>query len=155
MRFVAIILLLTACSTSDGLQRNLIEGGPGQAINVYVAGVDNSNILEDNEGSRQYVIQVEVSNNLDVPVTVERITVRPGSRRAFQLATTSQRFNEMIDPGGEHMFNVNARGSFVRPLSPQESRRMEFECIVSLTNGDSFIYLFEGPVVDDFPLRRP
>ena len=154
MRYLAL-LLLAACSSSDGLQKNMIEGGPGQAINVYVAGVDNSGFMEDHEGSRQYVIHFEVSNNLDVPVTVEKITLRPSNRVAFQVATTSQPFNEMIDPGGEHIFDVNARGRFVRPLNAQESRRTEFQCIVTLTNGDSYLYLFEGPVVEDFPGRRP
>jgi hypothetical protein len=152
MRYAAIVVLLTACASSDGLQKTIIEGGPGQPISVFIAGVDFA-FAADMEGAREYTIQFEVNNNLDVPLTVERVAVRGSGRGAFQFSPSSQKFSEMLDPGGEHIFDVRARGRFVRPFHDQEARRAEFECIVTLTNGDSYLYTFEGPVREDWPSR--
>jgi hypothetical protein len=151
MRVAAILLWLTACSSTDPFEKNMIEGGPGQDINVYVADVDNSTWVPGPDGSRQYTIHFEVSNNSNVPLTVTRITVRSSEAGAFQITPTTQLFNEMLDPGAEHIFEVRARGRLVRGFRSNEARRTEFLCIVALANGDSYMYTFEGPVRDDRP----
>ena len=146
VRFVLVTFLLTGCASSSGLVSQTIEGGPGQPISVDIAAVDNAVTIEDPDHSRQYTVQVEVSNISDVPLTVGQIAIRTGGSGAFQVSPTVQRFNEMIDPGKDHLFDMIVRGRFARALSPGEPRTVILNCIVTLTNGDSYAYNFEGPV---------
>ncbi len=139
------VAFVTACSSSSGLVSQSIEGGPGQPIVVDISGVDNP-MLTDREGSRDYEIQVEVSNDSDVPLTVTRITVKTEGSGAFQVQPSSQKFNEMIDPGKDHVFPVRAMGRLVRHWRADEARTITLRCIVELSNGDSYFYTFEGPV---------
>ncbi|HEV8661306.1 MAG TPA: hypothetical protein VGS96_22095, partial [Thermoanaerobaculia bacterium] len=75
-----------------------------------------------------------------------QITIRTAGSGAFQVLPTVQRFNEMIDPGKDHLFDVVVRGRFARAFQPAEPRTVILNCIVTLTNGDSYAYNFEGPV---------
>ncbi|HEV8658386.1 MAG TPA: hypothetical protein VGS96_07130, partial [Thermoanaerobaculia bacterium] len=117
MRLALVTILFTGCASS-GLVSQTIEGGPGQAISVDIAAVDNALTIEDRDHSRQYTVQVEVSNISDVPLTVSQITIRTAGSGAFQVLPTVQRFNEMIDPGKDHLFDVVVRGRFARAFQP-------------------------------------
>jgi hypothetical protein len=145
-----LLLILAVMGCSSGMTAiDAIEGGPGQDISVAVGGVEESMMPIDREGSRTYNLQIEVSNNSNTPVTVTRITVGPatGMPRAFAISRSSATFNEMIDPGEDHLFDVRLEGRLVRPFQDDESRSVEFRVIVSLANGESYFYTFEGPVM--------
>ena len=146
MRMALVGLLLVGCGTSSGLEVHTYPGGPGQPISVGIASVDNSITIEDPDGSRQHTVQVEVSNVSDVVLTVTQISIRTEGSSAFQVYPTVQKLNEMIDPGKDHLFEVNVRGRFVRQFRPEESKTVDLLIIVSLSNGDSYSYTFEGPV---------
>jgi len=146
MRFAAVALLLVGCSSTPGLETNTYPGGPGQPISVGIAAVDNGVMLPDPDQSRQYTVQVEVSNISDLPLTVSQISIRTDGSGAFQVYPSVNRFNEMIDPGKDHLFDVKLRGRFARAFGPNEARTVILLCVVSLTNGDSYAYTFEGPV---------
>jgi hypothetical protein len=138
------VAFVTACSSS-GIVSQSIEGGPGQEIVVSIAGVD-AGMLPDREGGHDYEIQVEVSNDSNLPQTVTEISIRTEGGGAFQLQPSAQRFNEMIDPGKDHLFTIRASGRLVRAFSPNEPRVVDLRCTVTLANGDSYFYTFEGPV---------
>ena len=145
---VVIVLALTGCSSGMDAT-NAIEGGPGQDISVAVGGIEQSMMPIDREGTRSYDLQIEVSNNSNSPVTVTRITVGPatGMSQAFAVSRSSAAFNEMIDPGEDHLFDLRLEARLVRPFRQDESRSVEFRVMVSLANGESYFYTFEGPVV--------
>jgi hypothetical protein len=42
---------------------------------------------------------------------------------------------------------VRLEGRLVRPFRDDEPRSVEFRVIVSLANGESYFYTFEGPVM--------
>ena len=144
---VILVLVIVSCSGAT-IATDAIEGGPGQDISVAVGGVEESMVMLDREGTRSYTLQIEVSNNSNVPVTVTRIAVGPatGMSQAFVISRTSTAFNEMIDPGEDHLFDLRLEGRLVRPFQHDESRSVEFRVIVSLANGESYFYTFEGPV---------
>lgn len=146
---LGVLLLAIAGCSGATIATDAVEGGPGQDISVAVGGVEQSMVMLDREGTRSYTLQIEVSNNSNVPVTVTRITVgpAPGMSRAFVIARTSTAFSEMIDPGGDHLFGVRMEGRLVRPFQKEESRSVELRVIVSLANGESYFYTFEGPVL--------
>src|SRR5690349_19596078 len=83
MAAVFAVAFVTACASS-GFDSRAIEGGPGQAIVVDIVGSDTG-MVSDREGSRLYELQVEVSNDSDVPLTVTRITITTASNGAFQV----------------------------------------------------------------------
>lgn len=145
MTVVLAVAFVTTCSSSSGLNSQVIEGGPGQPIVVSIAGVDTG-IVVDREGARQYDVQVEVSNDAEVPLTVTRISIVPVFNGAFQIQSASQTFNEMIDPGKDHLFEMRVTGRQVRPFGRNEANVVQFGCIVTLSNGDAYHYTFEGPV---------
>jgi hypothetical protein len=145
MSAVFAVAFVTACATSSGLDSQVIEGGPGQPIVVDIVGAD-SGMLTDREGSRLYELQVEVSNDSDVPLTVTRIVVMTDGSGAFQVQAASQNENEMIDPGKDHIFVLKVTGRLVRAFAPNEAHVVRLRCIVALSNGDSYFYTFEGPV---------
>src|SRR6266540_38889 len=87
VRLVLVTFLLTACASSSSLVSQTIEGGPGQPISVDIAAVDNAVTIEDPDHSRQYTLQVEVSNISNVPLTVSHIAIQSGSG-AFQVSPT-------------------------------------------------------------------
>src|SRR5688500_6613440 len=109
--FLALCFLALACSSSDGLISSAFEGGPGQPISVAIADVSASPLPLNREGTvREYVVRDEVSNNTHDPVTVTGVTITPeNAQAAFQVERTSRRFNEMIDPGNDHIFDVPLR----------------------------------------------
>ncbi len=139
------VAFVTACSSSSGIVSQAIEGGPGQEIVVSIAGVETG-ALSDREGSHEYEVQIEVSNDSNLPQTVTRITIKTEGNGAFQLQPSSQSFNEMIDPGKDYVFTVRARGRLVRAFGATEQHVVDVRCIVTLANGDSYFYTFEGPV---------
>ena len=143
---VVMVLMLGGCANNMGIVSDAIEGGPGQDISVGVVGLESSE-LGRFRGTRDYVMQVEVSNNSDHPVTVTGITIRPTSMgQAFRLDNASATFNEMIDPGDEHLFDVRLQGTLERDFQPHERRTVAFRVTVSLANGQVYFYTFEGPV---------
>lgn len=149
-RFTAalgVALLIAGCGSSSGLISQSVEGGPGQPISVSILGAE-SDQLGDRDGTRQYILQVEVSNNSDVPVTVTRISISATGASAFQIQPASQTFNEMIDPGKEHQFDIRVYGKLVRNFRLNEPKVVLLRTVVNLANGDSYFYTFEGPVRD-------
>ena len=146
MVIATALMLVAGCSNNMGIVSDAIEGGPGQDISVAVAGLESSE-LGRFRGPRDYVMQVEVSNNSDHPVTVTGINIRPTSMgQAFRLENASATFNEMIDPGEEHLFDVRLQGTRDREFQPDERRVVAFRVTVSLASGEVYFYTFEGPV---------
>jgi hypothetical protein len=148
MRWLAILLLSTSCASSSGLVSQTIEGGPGQPITVDINAVDNSVAVEDRDGSRQYAVEIEVGNDSGALVTVTQITIRPDGTGAFQVSPASQKFNELIDPGKDHVFEMKVWGRRVREWRFEEAHTVILRVMVSLSNGDTYSYTFEGPVHD-------
>lgn len=144
---LGVAILIASCGSSSGLISQSVEGGPGQPISVSIVGAE-SDQLGDREGTRQYVLQVEVSNNSDVPETVTRISISDSSDSAFQIQPASQTFNEMIDPGKEHQFDLRVYGKLARNFRANEPKVVLLRTVVNLANGDSYFYTFEGPVRD-------
>ena len=143
---VVALLMLAGCSNNMGIVSNAIEGGPGQDISVAVAGLESSDFGRF-RGPRDYVMQVEVSNNSDHAVTVTSINIRPtSSDQAFRLENANATFNEMIDPGHDHLFDVRLHGMLERDFRPHEKRIVSFRVTVSLANGEMYFYTFEGPI---------
>ena len=141
-----LLVLLGGCASVPATS---IEGGPGQDIRVGIAGVENSMLPLNREGARAYIVGIEVSNNSDHTITVTRISVSPeGMNSAFRIERTSKNVNEMIEPGDEHVFDVELEGTLVRPYRPDESRAVAFRLLVALSNEQTYFYTFEGPVVD-------
>jgi hypothetical protein len=144
---IVAVLLLFGCSSNMGIVSDAIEGGPGQDISVAVAGLESSDLGRGFRGRRDYVMQVEVSNNSDHAVTVTRIIIRPTSMgQAFRIDDANATFNEMIDPGEDHIFDVRLQGTLERDFRPEERRTVSFRVTVSLSNGERYFYTFEGPV---------
>jgi len=143
---VPSLLLIAACASSSGLENNLIEGGPGQAITVEINAVDNSNTLRDPDKSRQYAIEVEVGNSSDTLVTVTQISITTDGSGAFQVYPTVKRFNELIDPHKAPLFRIDLRGRLMRPFAMNEAHTVVLRVIATLSNGDAYAYSFEGPV---------
>jgi len=140
------MLLLVACS-SGGVVQNYITGGPGQDIAVGIVDVEMELAPIDSEGTQQYTVHIEVTNMADVPLTVEQIRMSPSdSVGAFRIESSVRSFNDMIDPGKEQVFQMPLRGRIIRQFHDNERRVVEFKVIVSLTNGDTYEYFFEGPV---------
>lgn len=144
------VAFVTECSSSTGIASQAIEGGPGQEIAVSIAGVE-TDLFADREGSRQYEVQIEVSNDSHLPQTVTQITIKTDGNGPFQVQPSSQTFNEMIDPGKDHLFTVRAMGRLTRAFAREEPRVVDVRCIVALANGNSYFYTFEGPVHDTKP----
>ncbi len=151
MRFIAAMLMLAGCASSDGIIQNKILGGPGQDISVGIIEVETPLNTMDLEGTRQYTVHLEVMNMTDVPLTVDKIMISdsPGGS-AFVIQGTVRTFNEMVDPGKEHVFLMPLRGRLVRKYHSDESRNVEFTVVVGLTNGDYYEYTFQGPVMDAY-----
>ncbi len=150
MRALALTLVLAACSSTNDLETRIIDGGPGQPITVDIAFVYDANVIEDREGSRQYVVQVEVGNSSDTLLTVTQISIRTDGGGAFQVYPTIRKFNELIGPGKDHLFDVPVSGRLVRPWNAglHEPHSVVLRVMVSLSNGDTYAYAFEGPVRD-------
>ena len=146
---LASTLLFAACASSSGLQTNVIEGGPGQAITVDISIADNSVSLPDPDKSRQYTLAVEVGNSSGARITVTQISIETEGSGAFQVYPAVHHFNELIDPGKDHEFEMVVRGRSVRPFGPSESHSVVLRVIVSLSNGDAYAYTWEGPVKDE------
>ncbi|HEX6177159.1 MAG TPA: hypothetical protein VF057_02275 [Thermoanaerobaculia bacterium] len=146
MRLVGFIgaSLLTACASS--LPDLAVEGGAGQDISVAVAHVENPSMIEDRDGTRRYVIGVEVSNNSDHPVTVTSVSIHPEAMTAYQLQRKTVKFNQWIDPGDEHIFDIPVEGRHVRPFKPDERPSVSFRVMVALSNEQTYFYTFEGPI---------
>ncbi len=148
---LAVSAVLAGCASTGGFDSRVIEGGPGQPIEVSISGVDNAVITPDADGSRQYTVEVEVGNSENYPVTVTQISIRTSGNGAFQLSPTSRKFNEMIDPLKNHLFELVLRGRKVRSFAPNEAHNVTLSVMVTLANGDTYAYEFEGPVRDEGP----
>ena len=139
--------MFAGCSSGVPLNSPTIEGGPGEPITVEVVGVDNASMPVDAQGSRNYVIHVEVSNNSRQPETVRQITVdQTAGDYALVLDRAVGQFDETIDPGKDHEFTVTVTGRAASSVRAQASNRIGFRVIVTLANRDSYGYAFEGPV---------
>ena len=137
--------LAAACRSSSGIVSQAVEGGPGQPIVVDIVGAESSRFA-DREGSREYELHIEVSNVSDLPQTVTRISVRSDGSGAFEVLSTSQTPNEMIDPGQEHEFVMQVSGRLARPFNMTEQHVVLLRVVIVLANGDQYFYTFEGPV---------
>src|ERR1043166_7071917 len=137
-----------ACSSSGLIDSQAIEGGPGQDIGVALGGSFNSTYAGPYDPSIEdaFPIDVEVSNNSDHDITVTRIAASPGESRAFSISPTSQKFDETIPEGKDHLFTLTLRGRQVRPLAPNETGEIVIRVVVTLSNGDSYFYSFAVPV---------
>ncbi|HWW62555.1 MAG TPA: hypothetical protein VN181_14375 [Thermoanaerobaculia bacterium] len=142
-----LLLLLTACSSSGLIDKQAIEGGPGQDIGVAL-GNFNSRAAAPYDATTEdaYTIDIEVSNNSDGDVTVTRIAISPGESGAYSISSTSQKFDETIAEGEDHLFTLSLRGRQTRRLAPNEGADVTVRVVVTLSNGDSYFYSFAVPV---------
>ncbi|HUP48855.1 MAG TPA: hypothetical protein VNA04_08695 [Thermoanaerobaculia bacterium] len=144
--YPAVLVLLAGCSS--GMDRlSHIEGGPGQDISIAIVEVEHSPVVTSLVGGRLYMIRFEVSNNSNLPVTVKRLSIVPsGYGTPFEVETSSRPFNEMIDPGGEHVFDLRVEARQVRNFRPEDRRSVQFRLQVTLASELTYYYMFEVPV---------
>lgn len=146
-RTLALVLLLTACSSSGLIDKQAIEGGPGQDIGVALGGFSGVSGIYDSSIEDTFTIDVEVSNNSDRDITVTRIAVSPFGGSAYSISPTSRGFDETIAEGEDHLFTLSLRGKQLRALAPNESGDVTVRVVVTLSNGDSYFYSFAVPVL--------
>ena len=148
----AIPLLFAAllgCSSSGGVIQETIQGGPGQPIEVRIGAKPGPRIAFESIGQPQSTnFVVEVSNNSDADVVVDRIAIsQPDSMgAAFQLQPVTRSFKELIEPGKEHDFELQADGRQIRILERNEPSRVVVRVVVVLQSGEQYVYEFEVPV---------
>jgi hypothetical protein len=140
----AVLLILIGC-VSGGDPNS--AGRPGAAITVDVVDLENPSMPVDTQGSRNYIIHVEVSNNSDQVQTVRQIVVDqiPGDY-AVEIDSSVRAFDEMIDPGKDHEFPITVQGRPTRSVRGQNTGNIGFRVGVTLANRDFYYYTFKGSV---------
>ncbi|HVR39729.1 MAG TPA: hypothetical protein VMU84_11585, partial [Thermoanaerobaculia bacterium] len=135
-------------SSSPLIDKQTIEGGPGQDIGVAVGDLRGTAApFQESAIDDALQLSVEVSNNSDADIVVKRIAISPIGSEAYRIDPASQGFNETIAEGEDHLFTLNIRGRQARPLRPDESSDVTLRVVVTLGNGDSYFYSFGVPVL--------
>jgi hypothetical protein len=158
-RFVPIlvVLLLAACASNDaGVIHQAVPGGPGDPIEVRLGnpggGRGSSLYGMQQPGGQDLPLIIEVSNNSDVDVVVEQVSVVQSSMDAwFRIDPLFRKVKELIEPGQEKTFDLPARGHQARLPREGERNVVEVRVVVELQSGDSYYYEFEVPIA--FPGR--
>lgn len=153
-RFVPILtaLLLAACASKDaGVIHQAIPGGPGDPIEVRLghpsSGRPTSRMDMQLPGGQELPLIIEVSNNSDVDVVVEQVSVVQSSTEAwFRVDPLFRKVKELIEPGQEKTFDLPARGRQARLPREGERNVVEVRVVVELQSGDSYYYEFEVPI---------
>ncbi|HJW96503.1 MAG TPA: hypothetical protein VJ901_23030 [Thermoanaerobaculia bacterium] len=149
-RLLALLtVLLAACSSSTPkVEHQVLEGGPGQAIEVSIVGFTQPVLLSQSsaEMPQNIHMQFEVSNNSNDTVTVTRIQVDQSGSAPIQIEPAQGGFNESIEPGHEHTFDVSAVGKQVSLPHLGQNNDVIIRVVVSLMTGDSYVYNFSIPV---------
>lgn len=145
MRFTALLVLLflsAACASSSRIiDKRTLRCEPGQDIGI-AAGFDAAK-AQTGELHEQ-VFLVQVANNSHSEVTVTAVRVEPDERNQIRLAAAYDGTEVTIAEGEDHVFRLPAREA----LHALSSRRpgaievpsgfVEFDVMVSLSNGDSY-----------------
>ena len=154
MRLLAVALLLAACSSSNTpkLDHQTLEGAPGQAIEVALVGASQPKIatMRNADLPQQISLQFEVSNNSNGTVTVSRIQADQQGYAPIVLDSAQAGFDESIEPGHDHTFTVVATGKQVATPRFGNDNSIVIRVVVTLTNGDSYVYHFSIPVGGEF-----
>jgi hypothetical protein len=140
---LALALLFTACASSNEFERTL-PCGPGQDIEVLAGIIDPAAARESAE---RVMYIVEVANNSDRDLVVSSIRLEPRTK-VEGLAGGYQRFDQTIEHGRDHRFEIPASDVWARPpdFSARQpgAQRVEFSALVTLSNGDAYRCSFEG-----------
>lgn len=145
---LAVVFFLAACSSTPGIEKRTIEGGPGDPIEVSLVGASQPMMMfaRGAELPQQVNFQFEVSNNSDGPLTVQRIQVYQHGSAPIQLESAQGGFDTTIDPGHDQTFTVNATARQLRPARQGDEASIIIRADVALTNGDSYVYTFSVPI---------
>jgi hypothetical protein len=137
----SVLALLAGCASSAAIPNDAMQCGPGQDLEIR-AGLGDPK-TSDNFG--QYVFLVEVANNSHEDVTVKRVRVdpRPTERygtRSRALNGGSQKYDQTIVQGTEHVFELASSASMMAPDLRDVVQPGEYELMVTveLTNGESY-----------------
>ena len=149
-RLLALALVLAACSSSTPrIEHQTIEGGPGQAIEVELVSATNLQVLLPGPQIPQAIhLQFQISNNSNDAVTVEHIQVDQNGNSPFQTEPAQGNFNETIEPGHDHVFDVTVAAKQVSAPRLGQNNSLVIRVVVTLSNGDSYVYHFAIPVGD-------
>lgn len=138
-----MVLLLTACASSDGIG-SALPCGPGQDIEV-LAGLIDPAAARDSGERVMYI--VEVANNSDHDLVVQSIRLEPRTR-VEGITGASRKFDQTIEHGKDHRFELPATDVWVQSPDfgsrPVGARLVEFSAVVTLSNGDAYHCSFEG-----------
>lgn len=145
---MAVVLFLAACSSTPGIEKRTIEGGPGDPIEVSLVGASQPMMMfaRGQEMAQQINFQFEVSNNSDGPLTVQRIQVYQHGSAPIQLESAQGGFDTTIEPGHDATFTVNGTARQTRPARQGDEASIIIRADVALTNGDSYVYTFSVPI---------
>jgi hypothetical protein len=148
---VVLVLAVAGCASSTAPDKRSIEGGPGQLIEVSLvnfvqevgASAPTNNSIPSNV---PVTLQIEVANNSDLPETVTTISIAPVGDTPIAIDARGLTFNEMIDPGKDHTFDI--RTDVLRKASKTRTHQRELavRVHVTLANGDTYHYTFGIPI---------
>ncbi|HYM62399.1 MAG TPA: hypothetical protein VEZ11_16065 [Thermoanaerobaculia bacterium] len=153
---VAVALAVAACASSTAPDKRSIEGGPGQLIEVSLVNfVQELGMPAAPTGaypnappsSVPVTLQIEVANNSDLPETVIGITIEPAGNSQIAIDSRANTYNEMIDPGKDHTFDIKTDVlSKANRGSRERQREIVVRVHVALANGDTYHYTFGIPI---------
>lgn len=145
---IALALFLAACSSTPGIEKRTIDGGPGAPIQVDLVGSSEPLMMyfRGNEIPQYVSFQFLVSNNSNETVTVQRIQVYQHGAAPIQLESAQHGFDTEIAPGHDQTFTVNANARQLRQARQGDVPELVIRADVALTNGDSYVYTFSVPI---------
>lgn len=124
----------------------MIQIGPGAPVSIELPRVQAGSPMAGLDG--QVEISVEVSNNSDTDLTVERVVVfKSGGTSAWTMDRMNWSGHELIDEGESHVFHLKGWGKQTRLLERGEPGAVVVRVQVGLGNGDTYYGEFELPVL--------
>jgi hypothetical protein len=148
-----LLLLLAGCASKDaGIIHQAVPGGPGDPIEVRLgspnSGRSGGNVFGIQQpGGQELPLLIEISNNSDIDVVIEQVSVVQITTDApFRVDPTFRKVKELIEPAKEKTFDLSAHGRQVRLPREGERNVVELRVVVELQSGDSYYYEFAVPV---------
>jgi hypothetical protein len=124
----------------------MMEIGPDAPISIELPRVQAGSAMTGLDG--QIEISVEVSNNSDVDLAVERVLVfKSGGTSAYTMDQMNWSGHELIEEGESHVFHLKGWGKQTRLLERGEPGGVIVRVQVGLANGDTYYELVELPVL--------
>lgn len=135
------LVFLTACASSTAMKQEVFDCSPGQDLEI------RAGLGDPQSGERfGYVFLVEVANNSNEELTVERVRVdtrqsEGSSRQGAAPQGGGKTYDQTIAPGTEHVFELASTApATMTPGLWNVVVPGEFELLatVKLTNGETY-----------------